>query len=79
MKGEEKFDSTTKSTLTRALAQKMGRKEKQDWMQPQSNMVLVQRARRNDKHQKRRRRHAATRHDVLGTMTMQGHARFKTE
>ena len=24
-------------------------------------------------HQKRRRRHATTRHDVLGTMTVQGH------
>ena len=51
MKGEERFDSTTKNELTCVLAEKgvmkrkRGHKEKQDWMQPQSKIVLVQRAR----------------------------------
>ena len=68
----------TKRELTRALAKKgvvktnkIGCNHKAKWYSCKEHA--------GNKHQKRRRRHATTRHDVLGTMTVQGHALSKTE
>ena len=78
MKAEETCDSTTERELTRALAKnrvikrnKIECKHKSKWYSYKEHA--------GNKHQKRRRRRATTRHDVLGTMTVQGHALSKAE
>ena len=78
MKGEERIDSTMKRELTRALTKervikinKMECNHKAKW--------YLYKEHAGNKHQKRRRRNATTRLDVLGTMTVQGHALSKTE